>query len=408
MPSVATLGAAFSANKGAAAMMQALLDELPSRVPGLQVVAVSTHPDADREAYRRAGVDIEVVSQQPVEMALVQVPLAFLAGLLRVLRLPFRWLLRPPALRALADADLVADLSGISFVDGRRFVVLVYNALVVWVPMWLGTPVVKCAQAMGPFETGVNRSLARVTLPRLRRICPRGAVTESYLVGLGLTNLTPAGDTAFAMQVPEEVRAAAAERRAGLDGFVALAPSQVVATYCEGIGVDYPRVLAELVDRLAEEGHRVVVLAHSAQAGKPANHMNDLPLCRAVASRVTRQDSLLLLDEDLFPTELRALIARADVVVTSRFHAMIAALAERVPPVVVGWSHKYAEVLDPFELAGTAISYQELTSVDVVLERTLAALRDRDEVSARIGKALPAVEQQALVSFEVLAAELAG
>jgi polysaccharide pyruvyl transferase WcaK-like protein len=165
--------------------------------------------------------------------------------------------------------------------------------------------------------------------------------------------------------------------------------------------------MAELVDRLAEHGHRVVVLAHSAQDGRTANHMNDLPLCREIASRVARQESLVLLDEDLLPTQLRAVIARADVLVTSRFHAMIAALAEHVPPVVVGWSHKYAEVLEPFELASTAISYEELTSVDVVLERTLAALQDRGEVVARIAKALPQVQEQALVSFEVLAEELA-
>jgi polysaccharide pyruvyl transferase WcaK-like protein len=405
MPTVATLGAAFSANKGAAAMMQSLLDDLPGRVPGTRVVAVSTHPAEDRLAYGRAGIDIEVVSQQPVEMALVQVPLAFLAGALRVLHLPHRWLLRPPALRALAEADLVADLSGISFVDGRRFVVLVYNALVVWVPMLLGTPVVKCAQAMGPFETPVNKALARRTLPRLARICPRGPVTESYLRGLGLTKLTPAGDMAFAMRVPDEVRAGLDARLP--EAFVAVSPSQVVATYCEGRGVDYPGVMAELVDRLAEHGHRVVVLAHSAQAGRAANHMNDLPLCREIASRVARQESLVLLDEDLLPTQLRAVIARADVLVTSRFHAMIAALAEHVPPVVVGWSHKYAEVLEPFELASTAISYEELTSVDVVLERTLAALQDRGEVVARIAKALPQVQEQALVSFEVLAEELA-
>ncbi|HUR14178.1 MAG TPA: polysaccharide pyruvyl transferase family protein [Mycobacteriales bacterium] len=407
MPTVATLGAAFSANKGAAAMMQSLLDDLPGRVPGARVVVVSTHPADDRMAYERAGIDVAVVSQQPVEMALVQVPLALVAGLLRVLHLPFRWLLRPPALRALSDADLVADLSGISFVDGRRFVVLVYNALVVWVPMLLGARVVKCSQAMGPFATPVNSGLARLTLPRLARVCPRGAVTEAHLRGLGLTNLTPAADMAFAMQVPEAVRTGIGARLAEVGPYVAVSPSQVVATYCEGEGIDYAGLVAELVDRLAQEGHRVVMLAHSAQQDRGANHMNDLPLCRAVAGRVTRPDHLLLLDEDLLPTQLRAVIAGAEVLVTSRFHAMIAALAERVPPVVVGWSHKYAEVLEPFHLASAAISYEELTSVDVVLERTLAALRDRQSVAVAIGKALPAVQAQALVSFEVLAEELA-
>jgi polysaccharide pyruvyl transferase WcaK-like protein len=409
MPSIATLGAAYSANKGAAAMMQSLLDNLPEQVPGARMVAVSTHPQADREAYRQAGLDVEVVSQQPLEMALVQVPLACLAGLLRVLRLPYRWLLRPPALRALADADLVADLSGISFVDGRRFVVLVYNALVVWVPMLLGTPVVKCSQAMGPFETPVNKALARVTLPRLARICPRGELTEAHLRGLGLTNLTPAGDLGFAMRVPDRVRAEVGEQLAQAcpGPFLAVAPSQVVATYCEGQAIDYPGIMADFIDRIGERtGRAVVMLAHSAQRDRGANHLNDLPLCREIAGRVTRPDNLVFLDEDLLPTQLRAVIARADVLVASRFHAMIAALAEHVPPVVIGWSHKYGEVLGPFGLADAAITYDELTSADVVVERTVAALDDRVAIAARIAQVLPEVQAHALVNVEVLAAQL--
>jgi colanic acid/amylovoran biosynthesis protein len=409
MPSVATLGAAYSANKGAAAMMQSLIDNLPGRVADLRLVAVSTHPGADREAYRVTGLQVDVVSQRPVEMALIQVPLACLAGILRLLHLPYRWLLRPPALRALADADLVADLSGISFVDGRRFVVLVYNALVVWVPMLLGTKVVKCSQAMGPFETPVNRALSRLTLPRLARICPRGAVTESYLRGLGLSNLTPAADMAFAMRVPGAVRAEVGARLAEAGPFVAVSPSQVVATYSEGRGIDYAGVMADFIDGIGvKTGRRVVMLAHSAQQDRGANHMNDLPLCREIARRVREQDNLVFLDEDLLPTQLRAVIARADVLVTSRFHAMIAALAECVPPVVIGWSHKYAEVLDPFQLTESAITYDELASAEVVLERTVAALSGRSEIVRRIEQTLPQVQEQALVSFEVLAEQLSG
>lgn len=406
MPLVATIGAAFSANKGAAAMVQSLLDNLPDRVPDLRVVAVSTHPVQDRRAYAAAGLNVDVVSQRPLEMALLQVTLALLAGLLRIARLPYRWLLRPPALRALAEADVVADLSGISFVDGRRFVVLVYNALVVWVPMLLGTKVVKCSQAMGPFETPVNKALARLVLPRLARICPRGAATEAHLRGLGLANLTRADDLAFAMVVPDVVRTAVDQQLAAIGSgrFVAVSPSQVVATYCEGRGIDYPGMIAELIDRLAVKTDlRIVLLAHSAQPDRGVNHMNDLPLCRDIAGRVVEQDRLTFLDEDLRPTELRAIIGRSEALVTSRFHAMIAALAEQVPPVVIGWSHKYAEVLAPFELEASAITYDELTSADVAVDRTLAALDERPAIAQRISQALPQVQARALVNFDVLA-----
>ncbi len=49
--------------------------------------------------------------------------------------------------------------------------------------------------------------------------------------------------------------------------------------------------------------------------------------------------------------ELRRLVRVCDVVGVSRFHAMVGALAESVPVAVMGWSHKYAEVMDSFGLA---------------------------------------------------------
>ncbi|WP_029136102.1 polysaccharide pyruvyl transferase family protein [Nakamurella lactea] len=410
MTKVAVIGAAYSANKGAASMMQSLLDNLPARVDGVRIVAVSTHAGADRRAYAAAGLDVPVVSQAPVEMGLAHVPLALVAGLLRRLKLPYTWLLRPAGLRALHDADLVADLSGISFVDGRRFVVIVYNALVVWVPMLLGTPVVKCSQAMGPFKTRVNRLLAGFTLKRLARVCPRGSVTESYVRSLGLKNVTPAGDMAFTMQVPDDVREAARKDLAARgDGpYLTLSPSQVVATYCEGKDIPYPQIMADFIDRVGEAtGLRVVMIAHSAQANKGVGHMNDLPLCRDIAALVRNPGNLTFFDDELMPTTLRAIIGESEAIVASRFHAMISALTEKVPPLVIGWSHKYGEVLAPFELAESAITYDELVDADTIVARTVQVLADRDAVIERIEQNLPAAQAASMTNFDVLSDELA-
>jgi polysaccharide pyruvyl transferase WcaK-like protein len=376
----------------------------------VEIIAVSTHPGADRKAYRAAGLDIEVVGQKPVEMALVQVPLALLIGLFRVLGLPYGALLRTPALKAMHRADLVADLSGISFVDGRRFVVIVYNALVVWVPMMLGTPVVKCSQAMGPFKGFVNKSLARFTLPRLARVCPRGAVTESFLRGLKLKNITPAGDLAFTMRVPETVRESVAAKlaAAGPGPYLTVSPSQVVATYCEAKDIPYPQIMADFIDQVGPAtGQRVVMIAHSAQPNKGVTHMNDLPLCRDIAALVKDKNNLIFLDEDLFPTELRAIIGASSVLVASRFHAMISALTELVPPLVIGWSHKYGEILDPFGIAETAITYEELTTAGNVVERTKQVIDDRESYVRRIKENLPAAQSSSMVNFEVLSQEVA-
>lgn len=413
MPLVATLGAAYSANKGAAAMLQALVDHLPERLSRhhgpTRIVAVSTHPQADRRSYAHAGIDVEVAAQRPTDLALVHLPLAVLAGVLRLAHLPWRWLCRPAALRTYARADLVADISGISFVDGRRFPVIVYNALVVAVPLLLGVPVVKVAQAMGPFKTPVNRALARAVLPRVHTVCPRGAQTEEHLAALKLTNLRPASDVAFTMQVPDAIRERMRKRLAEAGGgpYLVVSPSQVVDTYCQGHGIDYQQVMADFIDQAAASGERsVVMVAHSAQLDAGVNHMNDLPLCRAIYQRLHKPQDVVFFDEDLLPTELRAIIGEAALLVTSRFHAMIAALAEQTPLLVIGWSHKYAEILEPFGLSDMAMTYDDLTTGSAILDRSGELLERAPQIRETIAAGLPAAIRDAEINFDVLEAAL--
>jgi len=401
--SVVTVGAAYSANKGAASMLQALLDRLPGP---REVVAVSTHAADDRRVLARTDIGLRVVSQRPVELLGIHFPLALVAAALRTAHLPWRWVCRPAALREIAHADVVADISGISFVDGRRKAVLLYNTLLVAVPVLLGRPVVKCAQAMGPVRTPLSRRLAGAVLPRLRTICPRGTETESHLRELGLTNLVPANDLAFVMEVPDDVRARMAERLAAEAGdgpYLVVSPSQVVATSCDQAGIPYERIMADLMDAIADKGEVTpVLIAHSALPGG-VSHMNDLPLCRAIHGRLRRRDAVVFFDDDLLPTELRAIIGAGDALVTSRFHAMISALTEGTPPLVIGWSHKYAEILDPFGLGDVAMTFDQLGSDggDIV-DRTLDVLARRDEIAGRIATHLPQAQAEAEINLRVL------
>lgn len=181
----------------------------------------------------------------------------------------------------------------------------------------------------------------------------------------------------------------------------------MVASFLEGGEINYPKVTAEFIDLVGERtGLRIVMIAHSAEPDKGVTHMNDLPVCRDIAAQVTNRDNLIFFDEDLLPTELRAIIAESQILVASRFHAMISALTEKVPPVVIGWSHKYSEVLAPFGIKEAALDYSDLSSADTIVKRVEEVLAAREQYVARIAENLPAAEQHSMVNFDVLAEEL--
>lgn len=388
-------------------MLQAVIANLPGVAGPCRFSVLSAYPTDDiRE--RPADDRVEIVPARPLVLAL-SLPLAVLGWLLRRLGRSPRAVAATPALAALAEADVVVDVSGIAFVDGRAIQILAYNALLPGLPLLLGRPVVKCSQALGPFATPLNRRLARLVLPRIRRVYARGARTEAHLRALGLDNVEPAADLAFTLGYPGDAGDQArrwfpADRRGDR---VVVVPSSVVQGYLDDAGGDYVQVMADFVEALLGRGCKVLIVPHSARPGARASRMNDLPVCRAIYGALASPGGCHLFDEVLTVHELRAVIASADLLVTARFHGMISGLATARPLLVVGWSHKYEEVLSQFGLEEAVVPYDEL-STERLLGLYLRLREDRSAIEARLDRALPAVRRSAMRNFEAIAAILAG
>ena len=403
---VAIIGATLSGNKGAQAMLSAALHHLARRFPGSHFFVLSVYPSEDRELNRDPR--LRVVGSKPLHLVFLIIPLCLLYRLLRTLRLPRSFVRRVPAIRALLDADLVVDVAGISFSDGRGAIVL-YNAAMVLPALLLGKRLFKASQALGPFRTRLNRVLARICLPRAAAIMARGAITQQHLAEIGLPGRAICADVAFAMPV-DETAAAAADARCG-DAFFAspnligVSPSTVVERYCAKRGIDYPGIMARFIDHLVDVyDANVVLLAHAARLGKPKSRTNDLPTCQRVLAQVTRQDRCRFFDSALSAEELRHIIGKLRCFVASRFHAMISGLTMGVPTLLVGWSHKYLEVLDMFALGDWQMDYADF-SFENVCNRFRDLSQREAEVKALIASHLPAVRESSERNWD-FAAEL--
>jgi len=274
------------------------------------------------------------------------------------------------------------------------------------VPLLMGKRVVKCSQALGPFRRPLNRLLARLVLPRMRAVCARGERTEAHLQDLRLANVVSAADLAFTIKTPDAAKACAADilaRRGSSDRPVVIVmPSSVVDGYCRTQGIDYARATAAFVDRIIEEhGVDALIAPHSSRPDDRPTRMNDLPVCRAAYAAVARKERCILVEDDLSPAALRALIARSEMLVTSRFQAMISALATATPVLVVGWSHKYEEVLRAFGLPECTVDYGVLEA-DALAKLFADLYGRRQDVRTRIADALPAVIDHARRNFTAL------
>ena len=400
---IAIIGAALSANKGAAAMVESVMARLPTEMGACHFDVLTTYPEADASRVPE-GVDAAVVGLQPLRLVLVEFPIACLAFVMRKIRLPLFWV-RTRGCRTMLDSTVVVDVAGISFADGRGFAIVVYNALMTGVPLLLGVPVVKAAQALGPFQTTPNKWLAPLVLRRVTTVCARGARTRDHLDSLGGVNAVDVADLAFSLDEAAGLSDAVSSVIGSIDAnFIVVMPSAVVRGIFESTGGDYVAAMASLITEIrSKTGRSVVIAPHSYRAGLPEGRMNDGPVCREVANACAAESQVLGLDFDLTAGELRHLVALSSVLVTSRFHAMISGLATSTPTVVVGWSHKYREVLDDFGLSSLGLDSSALNQPSEIADIVGRVLSTRDELSQQISAALPAVKVRSLRNFSAIA-----
>jgi len=359
---IAILSTTFSGNKGAASMLESIVGNIKKQRPEAEFDVLSVYPKSDKK--QNPYDFVRVISSKPEEMIFVAFPMAIMYKLFKWIPPVKKFLLKNKILKSLISSDVVVDATGVSFVDSRGIALSLYNFGCICVPLLLGCRIIKFSQAMGSFKNPINWLLAKMTLKHLAKICARGTVTEGYLNGLGLKNIELCADGALVMPEDEDTVRRVAEVIAR-DSFyekkpIAFSISSVVHKYCASHKIDYIGTMAKLIDHVIAEGERVIIVAQSARQDSDKLKNNDLPICRMVYDLVLRKQQCKLLDYEMTAKELREYIAYSRLLVASRFHAMISALHKNVPVMLVGWSHKYKEVLDMYELGEYATDYKSL------------------------------------------------
>lgn len=369
---IAITAASYSGNKGAAAMLQSSIHQLYDKYGHrLNINLMSVYPSEDK---KQLPFDfIQVVSAKPEQLLFIAFPLSVLYRLFKWCSPIRRLLEKNKIIKAYKETDVVLDEAGISFVDSRGFVMNTYAFVCAAVPLLIGTPVMKYSQAMGTFHSLPNRLLAKWILPKLKLICARGEGTLENLKQIGITeNVKLCADGAFTMP-DSPVHDAAVDSICSKDDFynenvVALSLSSVVEKKCRKLSIPYMEVMTEFTDYLTKSGYHVLFIANAARINSEKPRNNDLMVCDAIYDKVKDKDKVRWYHKEMDAEEIRSFISKSRVLVASRFHAMIGALEKQVPVLLVGWSHKYQEVLDMFHLGQYAIDFSNLTCESLIKE----------------------------------------
>lgn len=373
----------------------------------------SYYPERDRKLVNDENVDI--YSATPVYLVTRLLPCALLLRGLKCVGLSSLARLLPKSVVALERSDVLICIAGVSFIDGRtKFIP--FNIATLLPAMLLGVPVVKFAQAMGPFNSWLNRWAARLFLGRCMQVFARGEQTQSHLIELfGNKEVTQRADdvaflfkASYSLSEPADGLSDALARltaaRRGGKPIVGLCPSVVLAKQKVGGGDEYIKRMQALVFELVNKGW-MVALYPNATRGEDMDktHNNDLPLLSAVLESLepSVKENVLGFVQSYNADQIHEIIKACDIQIVSRFHAMVASLVSSVPVMVLGWSHKYHEVMACFEQADMVTDFKrwDLTNC---LDRAEELMRERKERAETITKALPGVQRRSKRQFDYI------
>jgi polysaccharide pyruvyl transferase CsaB len=237
-------------------------------------------------------------------------------------------------IRAMRRAD--AFLSGggglLQDVTGRSLSVAYYLGLLLLARL-LGLPAILYAQGIGPITRPFNRLLVRLMVSRATFISVRDEGSRQELLRLGVARppVTVTADPVFALDAADSAQ---------VSGFLKkLAPNVprigISVRPWRGSG-RYLAEIAAAADRLARELSAQVVLI-------PMYPEIDLPACRELAGLL--QAPMVILDEELTPSELLTVFKGLDLVLAMRLHALVFAARAGLPMVGIGYDPKVEAML---------------------------------------------------------------
>lgn len=163
---------------------------------------------------------------------------------------------------------------------------------------------------------------------------------------------------------------------------VCVTPNLRVYERSEGIGLEnkYIRSLRDIINHLcSKHSAQVVLMGHELRLNN-SQIQDDRVLCNYLLASVDKSLPIVHIDKYLPAAEVKSVIGNCDLLISSRYHGLIAGLSQGIPSIAIGWAHKYDELFSEFNISSNLLSLSQSTEeilegIDVIIKQ-LPQLRE--------------------------------
>ena len=398
-------GAGFI-NKGAEAMLLTTISELSKRIKEASFSAFVY----DSEIQRCRSYEIEPIVVRNSDSRSI---LFILKLLLENPELFFTSLASKTTLRqvlAIKEADAVIDISGYAYwgskIGSAQRVLQLVNYC-----RSINKPYIFLPQAWGPFSKGKFSRIIKKVCKNSKLLYARDNVSLDFLKQVSTSPVIygeAMPDIAFNFNsdpklVGKKILQSKGVPNSGENKIIGIIPNSQILKRTDKTTEENPyiRMLVNAVNCCTEDFGAVVVLMPHQIALENDRSQSDTPICLSVKEKAMNSERCFIISEDSAAT-IKSIIGCFDLVISSRFHSLIAGLSQQVPILAIGWSHKYRELLQLFDLEEYCLDYRKLNNQEV-LGLLVKAWNEKDNNCQKIKKRLPILKQKIDLMFDRVA-----
>ncbi len=283
-----------------------------------------------------------------------------------------------------SDVTAIIDASGFRYSDQWGDRSLLEQAKKAADATALGHPLIFLPQAFGPFRREKTKTAIKTIVESSRLVFARDPTSYEHLVSAAgdLPQIRMSPD--FTNLVPPRFVSPHLPPRS-----VLIVPNaRMIDKTDAGTGQKYVKLLCSVAATARDNGFRPMMMVHDAIGdGELADAV--LRQARDVSiGRISHRD----------PQVLKGWLSQAELVVGSRFHALVASLASGAPTLALGWSHKYDELMRDYDVPEYSFSVSEHARLLAQVAR-LAADGERQRVRLALLEKAKDLREQTLAMW---------
>jgi len=388
-------------NKGDAALLSVLCEELQKTFPKATVVISSQEDPAEDptfENWRNVG-SLNRYCFDPATgklshllrvwlccmtfLLLHFVPKKYRLAVIRIL--PRRLQL---FMRNLLQADLVVSMGG-GYLNGDRSLMAQIAVYLMVAPLSLakhfGACVVCAPQSMGPFATRFQKRIVTQALEKVDLVLTREARTAKILTGLSAQfPLRQSVDSGFLFKTAAVTNLRRQLQVGDHDLLVGITVRRWLDAKRQHA---YEQAVAETVDYLVTHHQATVVFIPQVTSSLGGD--DDRVTAEKVYARITYKNHVHRLQEHYTHQQIKSLYGELDMLIGTRFHSVIFSLTSLVPALAIEYEHKTSGIMHDLALDTWVVKIEKATPA-VLIHKIDELIAGKDDYREHLKQVLPA------------------